>query len=86
MHQMFMDHLTKDITQNLCQAFARNTNPRVKPKSSCSKADLIYNRVFADFLQFMHVLLSFVLFSPLLSRHPSTMAPLLYPCRRYGLF
>ena len=38
--------LVKDI-RNAC---ARNTNLRAKPKASDTKSDLIYKRVFADFL------------------------------------
>ena len=38
--------LAKDI-RNAC---ARNMNPRAKPKVSDTKSDLIYKRVFADFL------------------------------------
>ena len=38
--------LVKDIRD----ACARNTNPRAKPKASDTKSDLIYKRVFGDFL------------------------------------
>ena len=38
--------LVKDI-RNAC---AQNTNPRAKPKALDTKSDLIYKRVFADFL------------------------------------
>ena len=38
--------LAKDIRI----ACARNTNPRAKPKALDTKSDLIYKRVFADFL------------------------------------
>ena len=40
------DLLVKDI-RNAC---ARNRNPRAKLKASDTKSDLIYKRVFADFL------------------------------------
>ena len=40
------DKLVNDI-RNAC---ARNTNPRAKPKASDTKSDLIYKRVFGNFL------------------------------------
>ena len=54
-NQMF-DDLTKAHQQNLYSACVRNTNSHAKPKSSDSKSDLIYKRVFTDLLWLVHAL------------------------------
>ena len=47
---MKLDALSKVLKQNLYQTCAWNTNPCAKPKSSNLKSDLIYKRLFANFL------------------------------------
>ena len=46
----FIQKLDKLLAKEIRNACARNTNPREKPKASDTKSDLIYKRVFADFL------------------------------------
>ena len=48
--QQFIDDLTNMFVKDIREACARNTNPRAKPKSSDTKSDLIFKRVFADYL------------------------------------
>ena len=69
--QMKIDDLTKDLKWNLYQACVQNTNPHPKPKSSDSKSDLIYKRVFVGcswcMFFFCSIFSSSCLSSPLLS-------------------
>ena len=46
----FIRELEEMLVKDICNACARNTNPRAKPKASDTKTDLIYKRVFGDFL------------------------------------
>ena len=46
----FIRELEELLAKDIPNACARNTNPRAKPKASDTKSDLIYKRVFADFL------------------------------------
>ena len=46
----FIRELEELLVKDIRDACARNTNPRAKPKASDTKSDLIYKRVFADFL------------------------------------
>ena len=48
--KQFIRELEELLVKDICNACARNTNPRAKPKASYTKSDLIYKRVFADFL------------------------------------
>ena len=46
----FIRELEEMLVKDIRNACARNTNPRAKPKASDTKSDLIYKRVFGDFL------------------------------------
>ena len=46
----FIRELEEMLVKDIRNACARNINPRAKPKASDTKSDLIYKRVFADFL------------------------------------
>ena len=46
----FIRELEELLVKDIRNASARNTNPRAKPKASDTKSDLIYKRVFGDFL------------------------------------
>ena len=48
--KQFIRELEELLAKDIRNAFARNMNLRAKPKASDSKSDLIYKRVFADFL------------------------------------
>ena len=48
--QRFLQELEQFLAKDICDACARNSNPRAKPKPSDTKTALIYKRVFADFL------------------------------------
>ena len=48
--QRFIRELKELLAKDIRDACARNTNPRAKPKALDTKSDLIYKRVFADFL------------------------------------
>ena len=48
--QQFIRELEELLANDIGDACARNMNPRAKPKASDTKFDLIYKRVFADFL------------------------------------
>ena len=47
----FIQELEELLAKDIRNACARNTNPHAKPKASDAKSDLIYKRVFADFLK-----------------------------------
>ena len=46
----FIRELEEMLVKDIRNACARNTNPRAKPKALDTKSDLIYKRVFGDFL------------------------------------
>ena len=46
----FIRELEELLVKDIRNACARNTNPCAKPKASDTKSDLIYKRVFGDFL------------------------------------
>ena len=46
----FIRELEEMLVKDIHNACARSTNPRAKPKASDTKSDLIYKRVFGDFL------------------------------------
>ena len=46
----FIRELEELLVKDIRNACARNTNPRAKLKALDTKSDLIYKRVFADFL------------------------------------
>ena len=46
----FIRELEELLGKDIRNACTRNTNPRAKPKASDTKSDLIYKRVFGDFL------------------------------------
>ena len=48
--KQFIRELEELFVKDIRDACARNTNSRAKPKASDTKSDLIYKRVFADFL------------------------------------
>ena len=48
--QRFIQELEELLAKDIRNTCARNMNPRAKPKESDTKSDLIYKRVFADFL------------------------------------
>ena len=48
--QPFIRELEELLAKYIRNACAQNTNPRAKPKASDTKSNLIYKRVFADFL------------------------------------
>ena len=48
--QQLIEELENYLVKDICDARARNNNPRSKPKSSNTKSNLIYKPVFADFL------------------------------------
>ena len=86
--QLFIDDLTKDLKQNLCQACVLDTKRvRAKPRSSDSKSGLIYILVFANFLcswcMFCCTFCSSFPSSPHLTS-PSLNSPFtIYPCWRF---
>ena len=49
-NQQFIQELEKYFVKDIRDACARNNNLCAKPRSSHMKSDLIYKRVFADFL------------------------------------
>ena len=48
--QQLIQELEKYLVKNIHDACERNINPRAKPKSLDKKFDVIYKRVFTDFL------------------------------------
>ena len=46
----FIRELEELLVKEIRNACAPNTNPCAKPKASDTRSDLIYKRVFADFL------------------------------------
>ena len=44
------EELEKYLVKDIHDACAQNNNPRTKPKSSDTKSNLIYKRVFTDFM------------------------------------
>ena len=49
-NQWFIQQLEQFLSKDVRDACAQSSNPRAKPKSSNTKSDLNYKRVFADFL------------------------------------
>ena len=49
-NKRFIRELERLLAKDIRNACARSTNPRAKPKAWVTKSDLIYKRVFADFL------------------------------------
>ena len=48
--ERFIRELEELLTKDIHNACVWNTNPRAKPKISDTKSDLIYKRLFANFL------------------------------------
>ena len=48
--KQFIRELEELLAKDIRNACVRNTNPRARLKASDTKSDLIYKRVFADFL------------------------------------
>ena len=48
--KQFIRELEELLVKDIRNACARNMNPRAKPKASDTKSDLIYKRVFTNFL------------------------------------
>ena len=48
--QLFINDLAKQLVAELRAACQLNPNPGAKPKSSDTKADLIYKRAFCNYL------------------------------------